>query len=130
MLTCKYCNYETQHKQILTRHMKTKHQDQPIEKEEYKCKNCEKTFTSKASCNRHELQNVCSKNKPISDPDPESEQELVIQPTDLIAEIPEKSVENKDSMIQSLLKSPFIRWAKYIGCSLLIITLIRSKSKS
>ena len=61
MLTCKHCPYETRYKQILTRHMKTKHKDQPFEKEKYECKYCLKQFASRPSCKRHELRKICCK---------------------------------------------------------------------
>ena len=61
MFNCKYCPYETRYKQILTRHMKTKHKDQPFEKETYCCKYCQKLFASRPSCKRHELKKICCK---------------------------------------------------------------------
>lgn len=136
MVTCKYCNYETPHKQILTRHIKTKHQDQPFEKEEYKCNNCQKTFTSNASCKRHETQKVCYKNKSdqlsvITLPPPIKIPEIVAESD--FEETPVKQCKNikieQPSAIQCILDLPIVRWAKYIGCTLLVIHLIRPKSK-
>jgi len=61
MFICKYCPYETRYKHILTRHMKTKHKEQPLEKETYHCKYCQKQFASRPSCKRHEMRKTCCK---------------------------------------------------------------------
>ena len=135
MLTCKYCTYETKHKQILTRHIKTKHKDQPFEKEEYRCTNCQKIFTSRASCRRHEIQKICCKNKldqelislyPIQIPEMVTESDFEESPIKHTSSIKI----DQPSPIQCLLKLPFFRWTKYIGCTLLVIHIIQRKSKS
>ena len=134
MVTCKYCNYETEHKQILTRHIKTKHKDQPLEKEEYQCKYCQKKFISKVSYNRHEQQNICSKNK--SEQEPTTESVPPIQNPEIVPEIefeesPIKEINiEQPSPMKCLLKSPIVQWIKYIGCTLLVVHIMRSKSKS
>lgn len=66
MLTCKHCSYQTPYKQILTRHMKKKHPEIPIEKPIYECSYCHKSFASSISCKKHEQNKVCQKENPSS----------------------------------------------------------------
>lgn len=66
MLTCKHCSYQTPYKQILTRHMKKKHPEIPIEKPIYECSYCHKSFASSITCKKHEQNKVCQKENPSS----------------------------------------------------------------
>uniref|UniRef100_A0A6C0CRF8 C2H2-type domain-containing protein n=1 Tax=viral metagenome TaxID=1070528 RepID=A0A6C0CRF8_9ZZZZ len=157
MLTCKHCSYETPYKQILTRHMKKKHPEIPIDKPIYECNHCHKSFASSISCKKHEQNKVCQKEERISS---STQNETNMSITDIIQSSPpkiseivaesdfeESFIKNKSfdtitipkdgilnikpdspSIVNHLLKSPIIKWIKYIGCTLFVIRMIRRHS--
>lgn len=102
MLTCKHCSYETSYKQILTRHMKKKHPEIPIEKPVYECTYCHKSFASSINCKKHEQNKVCQKETPFSP----SSQEIVQEVVQEIIESIYTQIETETSI--SKIKPPFL----------------------
>lgn len=147
MYICKHCSYQTDYRQILTRHMKNNHPDIPIEVPIYKCIYCNKSFASSISCKKHEQNKKCQKDnsKLISSQealDNQGSREtdevyLSLPPTIKVSEIVpehydkeesnlEKEVikRNNISLFTKIIKSPIL---KIIPIAVVIIGLNRMK---